>query len=316
MSQATNGQMSVIDTNGAVVKQEPAADNRLTVRALLGGAKRDELQKVAGAAMSAEALVKLFAIAASRTPKLMACTPLSVLDCMVKCAELKLMPSTLGSVYLIPYENRKANTCECQLIVGYRGLVELARRSGHISTIQAEVVREGDEFEFEHGIHPKFRHKPCASDMSDGKITHAWAMATFKDGAHQLVVMTRAEVDRIRGMSRAGKFGPWAEHYGEMAKKTALRRLCKYLPLTVDVEVAISNVDRAEVSLDFGEIGSGEQVGQEPEQPTTAPSVAAKVEALRAEAVKKTEAAKAPKQPDPIKDDLDFLDGTPFEPTT
>jgi recombination protein RecT len=309
--------MSVIDTNGSVVKQEPPADSRLSVRALLGGSKKDELQKVAGAAMSAEALVKLFAIAASRTPKLMACTPLSVLDCMVKCAELKLMPSTLGSVYLIPYENRKANTCECQLIVGYRGLVELARRSGFISTIQAEVVRDGDEFEFEHGIHPKFRHKPCASDMSDSKITHAWAMATFKDGAHQLVVMTRAEVDRIRGMSRAGKFGPWADHYGEMAKKTALRRLCKYLPLTVDVEVAISNVDRAEVALDFGEMGTGEQVGQEPE-PATAPSVAAKVEQIRAATVAaaKAEPAKTTKPAaKPINDDLDFLsDPPPFEP--
>jgi hypothetical protein len=73
-------------------------------------------------------------------------------------------------------------------------------------------------------------------------------------------------------------------------------------------------VDRAEVALDFGEMGSGEQVGQEPE-PTTAPSVAAKVETLRAEAAKNTEAAKAPKQPEPIKDDLDFLDGTPFDPT-
>jgi len=301
--------MAVIEQNGAVVKQEPAAP--LTVRALLGGAKKDELQKVAGAAMSAEALVKLFAIAASRTPKLMACTPLSLLDCMVKCAELKLMPSTLGSVYLIPFENRTAKTVECQLVVGYRGLVELARRSGAISTIQAEVVREGDEFEFEHGIHPKFRHKPCAADMSDSRITHAWAIARFKDGSHQLVVMTRAEVDRIRGMSRAGKFGPWADHYGEMAKKTAVRRLCKYLPLTVDVEVAISNVDRAEVSLDFGEIGT-QGVQDDAEQPTTAPSMAAKVEQLRAEAVKKTEPKKS--EPKPI-DDLDFLDTSspPFD---
>lgn len=301
MSQAG---MAVIDKNGAVVKQETQA-GPLTVKALLGGAKRDELQKVAGAAMSAEALVKLFAIAASRTPKLMACTPLSLLDCMVKCAELKLMPSTLGSVYLIPYENRKANTVECQLIVGYRGLVELARRSGAISTIQAEVVREGDEFEFEHGIHPKFRHKPCASDMSDDKITHAWAIARFKDGGHQLVVMTVAEVDRIRGMSRAGKFGPWADHYGEMAKKTAVRRLCKYLPLTVDVEEAISTADRAEVSLDFGDIG-GHGV-QEDAEPTP---IAAKVEALRGKAAT-TKAAKPAANEPP--DDLDFLNETPSE---
>jgi recombination protein RecT len=284
------------------VKQEAQA-GPLTVKALLGGAKRDELQKVAGAAMSAEALVKLFAIAASRTPKLMACTPLSLLDAMVKCAELKLMPSTLGSVYLIPFENRKTNAVECQLIVGYRGLVELARRSGAISTIQAEVVREGDEFEFEHGIVPKFRHKPCASDVSDSKVTHAWAMARFRDGAHQLVVMTRAEVDQIRGMSRAGKYGPWQDHYGEMAKKTALRRLCKYLPLTVDVEEAISNADRAEVSLDFGDIG-GHGVQDDAEQT----SVAAKVEVLRGKAATtkptKPAATDAP-------DELDFLNESP-----
>ena len=301
MSQAN---MAVIDKNGAVVKQEAQA-GPLTVKALLGGAKRDELQKVAGAAMSAEALVKLFAIAASRTPKLMACTPLSLLDCMVKCAELKLMPSTLGSVYLIPYENRRTGTVECQLIVGYRGLVELARRSGAISTIQAEVVREGDEFEFEHGIHPKFRHKPCASDISDNKITHAWAIARFKDGGHQLVVMTRAEVDSIRSMSRAGNAGPWKDHFGEMAKKTAVRRLCKYLPLTVDVEEAISTADRAEVSLDFGDIG-GHGVQEDAEQTP----IAAKVEALRGKAAT-TKAAKPAANEPP--DDLDFLNETPPE---
>lgn len=240
----------------AIVQQQqaqpPAATEKITVRSLLGGAKMAELQKVAGVAMSAERLIKMFAIAASRLPKLLHCEPLTMLDCMVKCAELRLMPGTLGSVYLIPYENHKNGTIECQFMLGYRGMMTLARRSKLISTLTAEVVRHGDAFEFEYGIDTKFVHRPLAP--AEARITHAWALAKFHDGAHQLCVMTRAEIDAIRSRSSAGQNGPWVRDFAEMAKKTAIRRLCKYLPLEPDIEAAISEVDKAEI--DLPEMGS------------------------------------------------------------
>ena len=240
----------------------------MTVASLLKGAKLKELQQLAGRAMSAERLIKMFAMAASRNPKLLQCTPISVLDAMTKCAELNLMPGTLGSVYLIPYENRKTNTVECQFILGYRGMMTLARRSGEISTITADVVHNGDEFEYEHGLESKFRHKP--KGIEGTSPTHAWAMAKFKDGSHQLVVMSKSEINAIRGRSRASEYGPWKTDTEEMWKKTVLRRLCKYLPLEPDTEAAIADVDRAEMEFEMPATGTGdEHEGNQPAPLTT-----------------------------------------------
>lgn len=236
--------MSQQPTNGADLPVKVP----MTVDALLRGqVKKDEIAKVMGNAASGERLIKMFAIASSRSPKLLQCTPISVLDAMVRCAELKLIPGTLGSIYLIPFFNGKTKKMECQTIIGYRGLVELARRSGQISTIASEVVRKGDIFEFEHGMEDKFRHVPQAPE--DALKTHVWARARFTDGSYQMVVMTAAQVDKVRKMSKASGSGPWVDHPEEMWKKTAVRRLCKMLPLTIEVEAAIAEVDRSEVSL-------------------------------------------------------------------
>lgn len=279
----TQADTQIVPVNGEGHEIQRAQAPQMTVAGLLKGNKLKELQQLAGRAMSAERLIKMFAMAASRNPKLMQCTPLSVLDAMTKCAELNLMPGTLGSVYLIPYENRKAGTCECQFILGYRGMMTLARRSGEISTISADVVRLGDEFEFEHGLDSKFRHKPKAP--AGASVTHAWALCKFKDGAHQLVVMSKDEIWAIRGRSRAADYGPWKTDTEEMMKKTVLRRLCKYLPLEPDTEAAIADVDRAEFEFDMPATGTGDEHGQD-EKPTDAPKTGAA--ALAAKLANKT----------------------------
>jgi len=259
--------MSEVETSMVQVQQQP-----LTVKALLGGSKMAELQKVAGKALSAERLIKMFAISASRTPALLNCTPLSVLDAMVKCAELRLYPGTLGSVYLIPFANRKTNTTECQFILGYKGMMTLARRSGQISTITADVVRLGDEFDYEHGLQPKFRHRPIAP--AGASVTHAWALAMFKDGSHQLVVMRKDELDAVRRRSRAGEYGPWKTDTDEMYKKTVLRRLCKYLPLEPEDEASLAEADRSEFEFDLPSTG-GDRI--EDDAPATVENQATKL---------------------------------------
>ncbi|NBW17949.1 MAG: hypothetical protein EBR82_59250 [Caulobacteraceae bacterium] len=284
----TQTDTSIVPVNEVGAEMHKSQPPVMTVGSLLKGGKLKELQQLAGKAMSAERLIKMFAMAASRNPKLMHCTPLSVLDAMTKCAELNLMPGTLGSVYLIPYENRKTGTCECQFILGYRGMMTLARRSGEISTITADVVRNGDEFEYEHGIESKFRHRP--KGIEGASPTHAWAMAKFKDGSHQLVVMSKSEINAIRGRSRAGDYGPWKTDTDEMWKKTALRRLCKYLPLEPDVEAAITGVDRAEMEFDMPATGVSEEQGQEqpaeqPKPTAVATQAAALVSKLTGEVV-------------------------------
>jgi recombination protein RecT len=260
-----NTEPNIVPVNENGHEIQPAKPAPLTVRSLLTGAKLKELQQLAGAAMSAERLIKMFAMAASRSPLILQCTAMSVLDAMTKCAELNLMPGTLGAVYLIPYLNRKTDSYELQFILGYRGMMALARRSGEISTITAEVVRNGDEFEFEHGIETKFRHKP--KGIQGASVTHAWALCKFKDGSHQLTVMTRDEIEGIKARSKAGNSGPWVTDPAEMAKKTALRRLCKYLPLEPEIAAAIEGVDRAEFEFDMPATGTGK--GDDNGQPET-----------------------------------------------
>ena len=212
---------------------------------------------VATAHLTPEKLIKIVGVAMSRTPKLAECSPMSVLSCVMTLAELGLAPNTLGTAYLIPFNNRQAGVMECQLVIGYRGLVELARRSGQLSSLQAEVVREADEWELEFGLDAKLRHVPKGNMKSP--IARAYAIARFKDGAHQVAVMEREEIDAIRKQSKAGGGGPWKDHYAEMAKKTVIRRLCKLLPLTPEVESKIAIVDSTE--FDFDDIAEAPQGG-------------------------------------------------------
>ena len=114
----------------------------------------------------------MFAMAASRSPLILQCTAMSVLDCMTKCAELNLMPGTLGMRVSDPVPEPQDWGVRAP-VHPYRGMMTLARRSGDISTISAEVVRNGDEFEFEHGIETKFRHKP--KGIQGASVTHVWA---------------------------------------------------------------------------------------------------------------------------------------------
>lgn len=285
-----------VDQDGREIQQHeagPAARSPLTTDGLLKGAKLEEIRKVAGQAMNAERLIKLFAMQASRQPLIRQCSPISVLDCMTKCAELNLFPGTVGSVYLIPFRNGHNGTYELQFILGYRGMMTLARRSGLITTIDANVVRDGDVFEWEYGLVPVFRHKPIGDQSKP--VTHAWALARFRDGGHQLSVMTLGELEAIRNRSRARDSGPWKSDTAEMQKKTVLRRLCKYLPLDVQAAELIDAADRAEFGFDLPDQDA--QAHPESENKTAPAVLADRLQAARDAAGVVVEPAKSDPEP-------------------
>lgn len=176
-----------------------------------------------------------------RTPKLADCTQDSFLGALMTCAQLGLEPGPLGHAYLVPYKQ------ECTFIVGYRGMIELARRSGQVKQVYAKVVRQGDEFEYSFGLEPTLTHKP-AGDI-DRDITHAYAVLHLRDGV-EFEVMTRAEIERVRARSRAAQDGPWVTDFAEMAKKTVLRRLLKTAPMSVEYHTAMAVDERPRVRLD------------------------------------------------------------------
>lgn len=204
--------------------------------------RRESIEQIATAHLSADKLLKIVGVAVSRNPKILQCTPVSVMQCVMTCSELGLAPDPFGSVYLVPYG------ADCTLIVGYRGLLTLARRSGKVSMIYAEVVREGDVFEYEMGLEPQLRHKPSLA-AGDRRAQYIYAVAKLTDGCSQFVVLTVADVERVRGRSRAARSGPWVTDWDEMAKKTAVRRLMKWLPMSVDDASALAAADSTEYDM-------------------------------------------------------------------
>lgn len=171
-----------------------------------------------------------------RVPKLMQCTKSSLLNAFITCSQMGIEPDGIRA-HLIPYGST------CQLIIDYKGIVELALRSGKISNIHADVVCENDEFEYDMGEIKK--HKPNFKG-NRGEMYAVYSIARFKDGTSQSCVMTKAEVESIRKCSKAGNTGAWKDFYNEMAKKTAFKRLSKWLPLSPEVRDAIAKDDEVE----------------------------------------------------------------------
>ena len=222
--------------------------NIATLRDLLARSK----QQIAAALpshLTADRLVRIAITTVQRTPKLAECSPLSIVGCVIEAAQLGLEPDNiLGHAYLVPFLNKKTNRYEAKLIPGYRGLLDLARRSGELSMVYARCVHEKDKYEIAFGLEPRLIHIPCDSD-TPGEIVATYAVAKLRDGSSQFEWMWRREIEAVRARSSAANDGPWVTDFAEMAKKTVLRRLMKVLPLSVEVQRAIARADE----LEFGD---------------------------------------------------------------
>lgn len=167
-----------------------------------------------------------------KNPKIMNCSQDSLYSAIITCGQLGIEPDGRRA-HLIPYGN------VCTVIIDYKGLIELVRRSGDVESIRAETVCEEDFFAWENGAithRVDWRHPR-------GQIQAVYAEARLRQGEVQTAVMTVEEVEKVRQASRAAETGPWKDHWGEMAKKTAVRRLCKMLPLSPEAQEQISMDD-------------------------------------------------------------------------
>lgn len=186
-----------------------------------------------------ERLCRIGLNAVSRNPKLMECTPETIVGAIVNCATLGLEPNLLGHAYIVPFFNGKTGKMEAQFQIGYKGALDLIRRTGQVSSISAHEVYEGDDFQYAYGLEEKLIHVPCGEDDED-KITHFYACYKLKDGGTGFIVMTRAQMDKHRDRFTKSKdkkgivFGPWIEHYVSMGLKTAILKLIKYMPISIE----------------------------------------------------------------------------------
>lgn len=209
--------------------------------------------------MTAERMARIVTTEIRKTPDLVKCEKASFLGAVIQCAQLGLEPgNSLGHAYILPFDKREKRGNEwvtvrtdAQLIIGYRGMIDLARRSGQIISLSARAVREQDDFDYQLGLHEDLTHKPFEGEHA-GEITHVYAVARLQGGGVQFEVMSKAQVEAVRAQSKAGKSGPWVSHWEEMAKKTVIRRLFKYLPVSVEIQRAVTLDEAAEAGVSQG----------------------------------------------------------------
>jgi len=219
--------------------------------------------------MTEERMTRVALTALTRAPKLMDCTPESFGECMMDCSALGLEPDGRRA-HLIPYGSK------CTLIIDYKGLVELAMRSGKISHIHADVVCDNDEFE--ENLGRVVKHK-IERRHPRGEAYAAYSHVVFKDGSESFCVMGKDEIESIQKQSKSGNTGPWKTFPHEMWKKTAFRRHSKWLSLSPEFQDAIEKEDKIEGPVDVTPVVevSGPSVSEaepvlKPSEPTEGPN--------------------------------------------
>ena len=205
---------------------------------LINGKMKDQVAAILPKHLTPARLCKVMIVEASRTPKLLECSTISVAESIMLSAQLGLEPGgTLGHIYFIPYGNK------CTPIIGYKGYLELARRSGQVARLDARVGYVGVKFGVTAGLHPNIEHSVRGDvDRSDDKIVAAYAVAVLKDGSSYFEVLWKVDIDKVRRRSKAGRSGPWVDDYSRMARKSAIRALFNggTVPMSFELATAVS----------------------------------------------------------------------------
>jgi len=208
--------------------------------------------------MDGERMMKIAFGALRTTPKLAQCTIESLFGAVIQCAQLGLEPNTpLGHAFLIPFDKKgkvngewKVIKTEVQIVFGYKGLIDLTRRSGQIVSIAAHAVHKNDKFEYEYGLDEKLIHKPAMGERGD--VIAFYAVAKLVGGGHAFEVMSRQQIEEIRDQSQGYKSAKdkadtvWGKNFVEMGRKTVLRRIFKYLPVSIELATAAALDGRAD----------------------------------------------------------------------
>jgi recombination protein RecT len=229
--------------------------------------------------LTPERVVRIVMGAASRSPELLECVPATVLRAVIDLVQLGIEPGgPLCQGYLVPFRNRKnGDKLECVPIVGYQGYIALARRSGEIASVFAQVIYSNDRRVIRYGDEPKIEHEPCL-DGDRGVPVAAYCVAQYKDGGKHIEVMTVSDIEKIRDRAPSGKskYSPWATDWEMMARKTVIRRARHYWPLSVEMAQAAELDDRVDVG-EYVDGGKLETVAEEAE-PSKTQSVLAKIQ--------------------------------------
>jgi len=187
-----------------------------------------DFDKVLPSQIGVERFVRVCTSALSTNPKLMKCTPVSLMGSIMQAAQLGLEPNTpLGLAYLIPYKTA------CKLIIGYKGMINLAYQSEKVLTIISHVVYKNEEFDITYGTDEKITHKPIQAKADRGAAIGAYCIVKLKDGGYIQRYLSKDEINDARPKYEAND-SPWKSYWDEMALKTVLRRTLKHAPMAAE----------------------------------------------------------------------------------
>lgn len=217
--------------------------------------------------LNAERMMRTVALAAYKNPKIRDVHMMSLLGAVMTLASLGLEPNTpLGHAYLIPFDKKKfdrnsnewiVERTDVNVVIGYVGLIDLARRTGSLVSINSKIVHAGDEWSYEFGSNQHLRHRPVG--LTEGrKPTHAYAFAKLVDGEAFEVLpyeealsfrkYSQSYVQASRDANATGRDAwkakaaaetPWIKHEREMVQKTMVRRLSNWLPKSINFASAM-----------------------------------------------------------------------------
>lgn len=274
-SKSTGELAGKLQTQAAAGGNAPAATPAQTIGAYMEKMK-SQIAEALPKHMSIDRLSRIALTTIRTNPKLLECTVPSLMGAVMQSAMLGLEPGLLGQCYFVPFKNNKKNITEVQFIIGYKGMIDLARRSGHIQSIVAHVVYENDFLELTYGLEESLKHIPWyvradEKQSKSGAIKGAYMVAKFKDGGYQVHFMPYEDIlkhrDRSNGYQNAVKYGrkdnPWFTDEPEMCMKTVIRSGWKWLPISVEEASAINRDERvvSDISVaatgDFIDISGG-----------------------------------------------------------
>lgn len=223
-----------------------------TIRDLLNKSK-DQIAMALPKHLNPDRLLRIAMTTVQRNPKLLECDPRTLVGAILQCAQLGLEPDNiLGHAYLVPFYNKKLNRTDVTLIPGYKGYLELARRSKEILFIKANVVYEKDAFNYREEP-PIFEHTPCMLD-NPGALKYAYAVIVFKNGHREYFPISKADVMAAKSRSKAKDSGPWITDEVPMWKKTAIRKVAPFLPQCPELQKLSGLEDLAEAGQSQKEI--------------------------------------------------------------
>jgi recombination protein RecT len=221
--------------------------------------QRAKLGAVIPAAMAGMTPSRAIAVvldACSRTPALLECDPRTIVRACVQAAEVGLeLGSPLGEAYIVPFFNSRRNVKEAQFIPGYRGLIKLMSLDQSVSYVAAELVREGDTFDYELGTTPRIVHKPgMGATRNRGEVTAAYSVIHYRHGGvPAFTVMDREELDKLEHDAKKKdkyKSGPWWHHTDEMRRKCPIRRMSKTARVSLHDPALLSRAIEADEIAD------------------------------------------------------------------